>query len=166
MRTAERLRELVGTDGLGDVVVHSGREARFAILGQRVRRHGDDAGPLLRRPALADPARGVETVELGHLHVHQHHVVRPAFERLQSLETIPRHVGAIAELVEQPERHLLVHGVVLGQEDPQRRRRELLVSLRGLGGLHLGVRSERFQQRVVELRRLHRLRELHRERPR
>ena len=88
-------------DRLRHVVVHPRREARFAILLHRVRRHRDDAGPRLRRPALADPARGVETVQLGHLHVHQHDVVGLSLERLQRLEPVRRDVGAVAELLEQ-----------------------------------------------------------------
>ena len=73
-------------------------------------------------PALADAARGVEAVHLGHLDVHQHDVVGLPLERLERLEAVRRDVGAVAQLVEHPERDLLVHGVVLGQEDPQRRR--------------------------------------------
>ena len=163
-RAAQRLRQLVRTDRLGDVVIHPGGEAGLAVLGHRVRRHRDDARASLRRPALADPARSIETVQLGHLHVHEHDVVGLPLERLQCLEAVRRHVGAVAELVEEPECDLLVHGVVLGQEDPQRRCRRLAHFRHGLAGLRLlYVLGKRFHEGVVELRGLDRLRQLHRE---
>jgi len=91
---AERLRH---------VVVHPGRKARLAILRKRVRGHRDDVRPALGRPALDNPARRVEAVELGHLDVHQHDVVRLQLERLDRLEPVRRHVGAVAEALEQPD---------------------------------------------------------------
>ena len=45
-------------------------------------------GRRVGRPPLADPARGVETVELRHLHVHQHDVVGLPLERVDRLETV------------------------------------------------------------------------------
>ena len=51
---AQRTRELFGADRLGEVVVHTGREAGLAVLEHRVCRHGDDAGTGLGRPALGD----------------------------------------------------------------------------------------------------------------
>ncbi len=51
-RALQRLRELLRTDRLRDVVVHPGREAGLAVLGHRVRRHRDDARAGLR-PASA-----------------------------------------------------------------------------------------------------------------
>ena len=50
LHTLQGLRELVRTDRLGDVVVHPGSEAGFAILGQRVRGHRDDPGAGRRPP--------------------------------------------------------------------------------------------------------------------
>ena len=154
LRALQRRGELLGADRLRDVVVHAGREARLAILGQRVRRHRDDVRAALLRPALADPARGVEAVELRHLHVHQDDVVRLPLERLDRLEAVRRDVGAVAEPLEQAERDLLVHRVVLGEQDPQRRPGALSVG-HGLDRLSLGpARGEQLQERVVELRRL------------
>ena len=71
-------------------------------------------------PARADPARRLEAVHLGHLHVHQHHVVGLALHRLDRLDAVRREVGAIAHLLQQAQRELLVHHVVLGQQDAQR----------------------------------------------
>ena len=114
---AQRPRQLVCANWLGQVVVHPGREARFAILRPHVRGHGDDAGADPRRPALADPTGGVETVQLGHLDVHQDDVVGLPLECVQGLQAIPRHVRSIPEPIEESECDLLVHGVVLGEED-------------------------------------------------
>ena len=154
-----------GRIGFADVVVHPGREARLALLEHGVCGHGDDAGPRLGRPTLTDPPGCVEPVELGHLHVHQDDVVGLPLERLQRLETVRRHVGAVAEPLENPQRHHLVHGVVLGQQDPQGRRRGLAVR-RGRSDLWLmPALGEHGRQCVVELRGLQRLRQLRGEVP-
>ena len=98
-----------------------------------------------------------------HLDVHEHDVVRTALERLDRLDPVRRDVGAVAEPLEQAERHLLVHRVVFGEQDPQRRPRTLSVR-HGLDLLLAGpARCEQLHERVVELRRLERLRELCRE---
>ena len=157
--TLERRHELLGADRLRDVVVHAGREARLAILGERVRRHRDDVRAALGRPALADPARRVEAVELRHLDVHQDDVVRPALERLDRLEPVVRDVGAVAELLEEAQRDLLVHRVVLREQDAKPRPGALSVC-HGLDLLFDGAPREQAQERVVELRRLERLCEL------
>ena len=157
----QRLRKLVRPDRFGHVLVHPGGEAGLAVLTHRIRRHRDDARAGLRRPALADPPRGIETVQLGHLHVHEHDVVGLPVERRQHLEAVRRHVRAVAELLEELECDLLVHGAVLGQEDPQRRYRRLARVRHGLAGLRLlVVRGKRFHKSVVELRGLDRLRQL------
>ena len=118
LHALQRGGELLGADRLRHVVVHAGLEAGLAILGQRVRRHRDDVRPTLLRPILANPAGGIEAVEMRHLDVHEHDVVRPAFERLDRLEPVRRDVGAVAEPLQQAERHLLVHRVVFGEQDP------------------------------------------------
>ena len=96
----QRLGELLRADRLGEVVVHPGGEARLAVLDHGVRRHRDDAGAGLCRPRAQISARGVETVHLGHLHVHQHDVVGLPLESLERLEAVRRDVGAVAQLVE------------------------------------------------------------------
>ena len=72
------------------------------------------------RPARPDPAGRLEAVELGHLDVHQDQVVASPLERGDRLEAVAGDVGRVAHLLEQPERELLVHRVVLGEQDPQR----------------------------------------------
>ena len=92
-RISQRRCQHFQPNRLGQVVVHSCRQALLAVLGHRVGRHGDDAGSAVR-PPFADPSGRVEAVELRHLHVHQHDVVRALLERLERLQPVPRDVGA------------------------------------------------------------------------
>ena len=119
-RDFEHRLQLRRTDRLADVVVHAGGEAQLAVTGHRVGRHGGDPRTGRRRPAGTDPTRRLEPVELGHLDVHQHQVVRARLERRDRLQPVAGHVRAIAQLLEQAERELLVHRVVLGKQDAQR----------------------------------------------
>ena len=73
---SQRLDQPVDADRLGQVVVHAGGEAHLAVALHRVGGHRDDARALARRPsARMMLPRRFEAVHLGHLHVHQHHVV-------------------------------------------------------------------------------------------
>ena len=63
-----------GPNGLGDVIVHPGRQACLAVPGHRVRRHRDDPERPVR-PLRADPPGRAEPVELGHLDIHEDDVV-------------------------------------------------------------------------------------------
>ena len=112
------------------------------------------------RPAPDDLARGGEAVHLGHLHVHQHDVVELARQRLEHLEAVGGDVGAVAHALEHAQRDLLVHGVVLGEQDAQRNaRRQLGVDRRGRRprGPRRGGAAHHAGQRLEELGRLHRL---------
>src|SRR5687768_12019347 len=72
----ERLFEFGDADGFGEVVVHAGGHAFFAVGGEGARGHRDDPRTFFLGPRLADPARCLEAVHLGHLHVH-HDDVEP-----------------------------------------------------------------------------------------
>ena len=114
------------------------------------------------RPARADAARRLEAVHLGHLHVHQHHVVGLALDRLDRLDAVARQVGAVAHLLQQAQRELLVHDVVLGQQDAQRMARGhagVDLRLAAGAGRRLGdaVVREQADQRVEQLRLAQRL---------
>ena len=147
-RPPERFLQCVGADRFRDVVVHPGCEARLAILGHDVRRHGHKAGPLRLRPPLTDPAGGVQPVQLGHLHVHQDDVVTRALERRERLVAVPRDVGGEPEPLEQAERDHLIHGVVLGEQDPERRPICRLPGRGRLGRVHADL-GEHARQHVV-----------------
>jgi hypothetical protein len=55
-----------------------------------------------------------------HLHVHQHDIIGLTLDRLDGLDAVRREVGAVAHLLQDAQRELLVHRIVLGQEDAQR----------------------------------------------
>ena len=76
-------------------------------------------GTLVARPSGADPARSLEPVHLGHLDVHQDHIVAAALHRLDGLEPVDGQVGPVSHLPEQVEGQFLVEGVVFRQEDLQ-----------------------------------------------
>jgi hypothetical protein len=56
---------------------------------------------------------------LRHLDVHEDDIVGGSRHLLEHLQPGGGHLRLVAESPEQPERQLLVGGVVLGQEDPQ-----------------------------------------------
>ena len=92
---------------------------RLAVALHRVRGHRHDPDRTVG-PAGADLAGCLEPVELGHLDVHEHDVILGSLEGCDGLEPVGRHVGRVAHPLEQPKRELLVHGVVLGQQDSER----------------------------------------------
>ena len=113
--------QLVHADGLADVVIHAGLQAHLPVALHGVGRHGDDARPLRSAGQRAQMrARRLQPVHLRHLHVHQHHVVGLALDRLDGFQAVGGDVRPVAHLREQAQRQLLVDGVVLGQQDAQR----------------------------------------------
>jgi hypothetical protein len=71
-------------------------------------------GPLSPRRLGGDPPGRLQPVHLGHLHVHEDHVVVLAAERGEHLEAVRRQVRPVAQALQEEQRDLLVHGVVLG----------------------------------------------------
>ena len=110
-------------------------------------RQGDDgrvpAGGLV---AATDGARGLEAVHFGHLHVHQDHVEGAAGRELHRLAAVVRHGDAVSLPLEHLHGHLLVEGVVLGQEDVQRAQRRR----HGGGGRDAGLTGGRAGQRLAD----------------
>ena len=86
-----------------------------------MRGEGDDRHvATLRALARADRGRRLEPVHLRHLDVHQDDVEPLAIERLQRLPTVLDRNHRMAPLLEQADSHLAVHGIVLGEQHPQR----------------------------------------------
>ena len=117
MRVDEGDRELFGADRLGQVTVHASGQAGLAVALHGVGRHGDDVDVAARRP---DATCRFEAIHLGHLHVHQDEVVRQRRHSLDGFEPVRGNVGAVAHRLQHEQRDLLVHGVVLRQQDAQR----------------------------------------------
>jgi hypothetical protein len=63
-------------------------------------------------------ARGAETVQLGHLDVHQHVVEVDVFEGVDALPSVVGDGDAVYPVLPQLHGHLLIHGAVLGQQPP------------------------------------------------
>ena len=112
-------------------------------------------GRLASGPSRVDAARGFEAIHLGHLHVHQHHIIGLALDALDRLDAIGGQVGAVAHLLQQAQRELLVHHVVLGQEDAQRVAGGHLRVYAGLdwrgNAFGRGVVRQKVDQRVEQL---------------
>ena len=67
---------------------------------------------------FAEAAGGRVAVELRHLAVHQHHVVALGDQFLQRFLAAPRGQRLDADLLQHRQGHLLVHRVVLDQQNP------------------------------------------------
>ncbi len=110
--------QLVQRDGLDEIVLHSRRQTPLAIAFHRFRRHRDDAGTLLRRPAGAYLAARLEAVHARHLDVHENHVVGILLDSRQRLPPVRRDVRGVSELLEEADGDVLIDGIVFGQQDP------------------------------------------------
>ncbi len=110
-------------------------------------------GLCIRFAFRPDATSGFQAVHLGHLHVHQHHVVARFPHCRQRRPPIRHCLDLVLLHGQQPGRHPTAHGVVLGEQNPQRGRRCVRVGRR----LREGRRSENCRHRFVEARLLHRL---------
>jgi hypothetical protein len=74
---AKFLRQQFGMNGLGQVIIHTGIQAFFTVAGKGVRCHTDDVMMesffLFKR---TDTARGLVSVHILHLHIHQYSRIR------------------------------------------------------------------------------------------
>ena len=111
-------------DRFADVVVHAGGKTFFTRAVHCIARHCDDVGALGRAVALTGFAltnfhRGLVTVQIRQLAVHENDIVMDQFQGLQNLTAIGHGDGAAAELLQQTNRDLLVDGVVFRDQDVQ-----------------------------------------------
>ena len=106
--------ELSEVEGFGEVVVHAGGEAAFAVAEESVGGEGDD-GRL--GGAGADGGSGGEAVHLRHLAVHENEVVGISFGEGYGGGTFGSDVDVATEFFEKEEGEGLVDGVVLGEEN-------------------------------------------------
>ncbi len=117
-RAWPRARE---ADRFGQIVVHVGVEAAFAIAFDGVRRHRDDRQPRRtgRRGAGADCLRRGVAVEPRHLHVHQHDIERIRLQPIERLLPIVDNNRLMPELPQHRDRDALIHRIVFGKQDAQ-----------------------------------------------
>jgi|GEM_PF-1319140 hypothetical protein len=84
-------------------------------------------------------------VELRHAHVHQHHVIGGAADRLDGFPAITDDVDPVAELSEHQLRDPLIYRVVLSDQDVQR----VLGVGRRVAGTPTADRLDREQRRLA-----------------
>ncbi len=103
-------------DRLGDVIVHAGIEAPFALTGHCVRRHRDDR-QLGKRRHLTDLRSRFIAVHLGHLDIHQHQIEGMPLQHRQRILAVARRADQQPHVLQQLARHLLIDQVVFNQQD-------------------------------------------------
>ena len=122
--------QIRAADGLRQIIIHAGGEAVLAVALQGVGREGNDghmrrgggairAGTLLFEPA--DFARGLDPVQIGHLHVHEQDIERMPVERADGLIAVGGHLDGVAHLAQDSGDEFAVDRVVLRHEHAQRR---------------------------------------------
>ena len=121
MATAEGLGDDGGADGLAGVVVHAGGEADLAVAFEGVRGHGDDPGALGLGVFGPEAARAFQPVHDGHLHVEEEDVEGLAGDGGEGFGSIEREGRGVAEFLQEEGGDALVDGVVLDEEDAQRK---------------------------------------------
>lgn len=106
-------------DGFGEVVVHAGLEAAFAVAFHGEGGEGDDggAGAAGGLFALAEPAGDLETVELGHHDVHEDDVEAAGLEEVEGFEAVLGDGDEVSLAFEEEADDLAVDVVVLDEED-------------------------------------------------
>ena len=114
----QRGGELLRIDRLGDIVVHSRRQAPGARVGHHIRRQRDDRDPRAVLFLFPDQAARRVAVHLGHLAIHQDRRVGRARGRLDRLLAVRHDIRRIAEAGENAEGDLLIDDIVLGDQDP------------------------------------------------
>ncbi len=124
----DRLVQLGRLDGFGQVVVHAVLEASLPVARHGVGGEGDDDDlGVLRLPELASRICRVASMPsmTGICTSMRIKVVALLPRRLQGLGAVARDVGREAQLLERLDGDLLVHQIVLGQQDPRSPTRSL-----------------------------------------
>ena len=117
----DRVEQLLKLDRLGHVAVEAGLQATLAVAAHGVGGERHQRQVLARLPlALPDDGRHLETVHLGHLDVHQRHVIAARGERIEGGAAVADDGDGVAHLVEQPQHQPLVDHVVFGEQKTQR----------------------------------------------
>ena len=70
-------------------------------------------------PAATDVFGGLDTIHIRHLDIHEHQIVSPIFHGSQDLLAICSQVCPVAEPLVHELSYLLVHGIILRNEDVQ-----------------------------------------------
>ena len=90
-----------GLERLRDIIIHTGGEHFLAGTRHRMRGERDDRHLPGAARQVADFLRGGDTVELGHLQIHQDHVVIFCPRGIHRLAAIIRQINAVAGMRRQ-----------------------------------------------------------------
>ena len=102
-------------DRLAEIVVHADVQHPLAIALKGRRGQGDD-GEVPAPVGGANRGGGLQAIHHRHVQVHQHQVEGPRLEFVQGFAPMVGHLDAQAHLAQDRQRHLLVGGVVLHQQ--------------------------------------------------
>jgi hypothetical protein len=80
--------QAIRIDRLGQVIVHAGRQAALAILGEGIGGHGDDRGRGVAGQ-LADAPGDFQAIDARHQQIHQDQVVAGCLHLAQGLFAVP-----------------------------------------------------------------------------
>src|SRR4029434_10662645 len=112
----ERGKQLIGVDGLAQMVVHSCRTAHVSVAVHDIGCHGND-GDRSEARIGANGLGGSDAVHDGHLHVHEHNIVIVLADHLDGKSAIFSLVHGEVRFFEKTEGNFAVKFVVLGKKD-------------------------------------------------
>ena len=117
--SGKHFRQLFLLKRLGNEIVHSGLNTLLSISLHGCSCHGNDGNArILRlRSFLTNDLRGLETVHLRHVAVHQYQIVRNGLQRTDCLLTVGRHISRKSHLFQHSLGYFLVYGIVLRHQD-------------------------------------------------
>ena len=108
----QHLRESLANDGFSEVAGHTGFEAALAVLFEDVGGEGDNGRTRIGMSEFAQPARGLQAIHNGHLHVHENQVKGLILAQLNGLGTITGDDDGSAHSFEQEADDVLVGEVI------------------------------------------------------
>ena len=142
----DRLEEGSRIERFADEVVHLSGQAAFAVGRGAVRGQARRSAYAIRCPARAGGSPAVmDAVHARHLNVHQHQIDVSVGKRGERGRPALGGGDDVAPGLKQPDRHLLVHGVVLYEQDRRGR------ALRSADCSAGGGQSLRFRRAAPEL---------------
>jgi hypothetical protein len=112
----EHAREIADVERFAHIVVHSRREASFAISHHRIRRGGDDRNNRAPSAGGANALRGFISVQIRHLAIHENGGVIALPPAIQRLEPVFCHIHFAAELLKQMRRQFPIDAIIVGHQ--------------------------------------------------
>ena len=118
-QTLHQSNQFLVVDRLGQVAIHAGRQALLTVALHGMGGHGDDRRPLSLAFSGTDHPGRFQTVQVRHLHVHQHHIEVLLTDHFECLKAVLSDFDAVAALTQNVNGHLLVRRIVFRQQDSQ-----------------------------------------------